>query len=79
MRKRLVDIFLKVANKQIIRQRAGKRLRKLKERFAERGVTNREECKKLVAEDWKDSLNIKSADDEEALEKIDNIRFRFSF
>ena len=66
MRKRLVDIFLKVANRQIIRQRAGRRLRKIKERFAERGVTSREECKKLVAEDWKDSMNIKSAEDEDA-------------
>ena len=79
MRKRLVDIFLKVANRQIIRQRAGRRLRKIKERFAERGVTSREECKKLVAEDWKDSMNIKSAEDEEALENITNIRFTFSF
>ena len=33
MRKRLVEIFLKVANKLIIRQRAGKRLMKMKKRF----------------------------------------------
>jgi hypothetical protein len=41
MRKRLVGIFLKVANKQIIRMRAGKRLLKIKARFAERGINNR--------------------------------------
>jgi len=33
MRKRLVTIFLKVANKLIIRMRAGKRLIKLKGKF----------------------------------------------
>lgn len=33
MRKRLVNIFLKVANKLIIRMRAGKRLKKMKDRF----------------------------------------------
>lgn len=63
MRKRLVVIFLKVANKLIIRMRAAKRLQKLKDRFQELGVTNREECKKMVAEDWKASQNIRVEDD----------------
>tara|TARA_B100000780_G_scaffold105642_1_gene73969 strand:+ start:79 stop:234 length:156 start_codon:yes stop_codon:yes gene_type:complete len=35
MRKRLVTIFLKVANKLIIRMRAGKRLKSLKKKFEE--------------------------------------------
>ena len=60
MRKRLVDIFLKVANKQIIRMRAGKRLAKLKQRFRDLGVTSKEDCRRLVAEDWKDSLNVRA-------------------
>ena len=42
MRKRLVGIFLKVANKQIIRMRAGKRLRLIKENFEKKGITTRE-------------------------------------
>ena len=45
MRKRLVNIFLKVANKLIIRMRAGKRLQQMKKKFEEFGVTNRELCK----------------------------------
>ena len=45
MRKRLVNIFLKVANKLIIRMRAGKRLKQMKKKFEEFGVTNREQCK----------------------------------
>jgi len=60
MRKRLVDIFLKVANKQIIRMRAGKRLAKIKKRFRDMAINNREDCKRLVAEDWKESLNIRA-------------------
>jgi hypothetical protein len=55
MRKRLVGIFLKVTNKLIIRQRAGKRLLKIKKRFAEKGIINRSDAKKMVADDWKAS------------------------
>lgn len=79
MRKRLVDIFLKVANKQIIRARAGKRLKQIKKRFAENAVANREDCKKLVAKDWKESLNVRSAGTEADEENISNVRFKFSF
>lgn len=42
MRKRLVNIFLKVANKQIIRMRAGKRLKSIKELFEKKGITTRD-------------------------------------
>lgn len=78
MRKRLVGIFLKVANKQIIRMRAGKRLMKIKTRFAERGINNRADAKRLVAEDWKDSLNMRSGGEDDA-DNIENVRFEFSF
>lgn len=53
MKRRLLNIFLKVTNGMIMRRRAGKRLEKIKARIAEAGVTNRKECKKWVAEDWK--------------------------
>lgn len=65
MRKRLVGIFLKVANKQIIRMRAGKRLMKIKKRFEENRIANREDAKKLVAEDWKTSLNMRSGGEDD--------------
>ena len=65
MRKRLVDIFLKVANKQIIRMRAGKRLAKIRKRFRDMGINNRKDCKRLVAEDWKESLNIGAEGEED--------------
>ena len=53
MRKRLVGIFLKVANKLIIRIRAGKRLVKIKHRIDQERVYNKEDMKRMVAEDWK--------------------------
>ena len=74
-----MDIFLKVANKQIIRLRAGKRLAKIKKRFRDLGVTSREDCKRLVAEDWKDSLNVKADGSAAEQENISNIGYRFSF
>ncbi len=40
--------------------RAGKRLLKLKKRFRDCNVNNREDCKRLVAEDWKESLNMRA-------------------
>lgn len=53
MRKRLVSIFLKVANKLITRLRAGKRLKKIKHRLQDEKVYSRDDCKRMVAEDWK--------------------------
>ena len=78
MRKRLVSIFLKVANKLIIRQRAGKRLTKMKKRFEEKKIGSREDAKRLVAEDWKDSLNMRVGGDDNT-DNIQNVRFEFSF
>ena len=79
MRKRLVDIFLKVANKQIIRMRAGKRLAKLKQRFRDLGVISKEDCRRLVAEDWKDSLNVRADGAAGEQENIANVGFKFCF
>ena len=53
MRKRLCTIFMKAGNKIITRHRAGKRLIKIKAWFERNGVKNREDTKKMVAEDWK--------------------------
>ena len=57
MRKRLVGIFLKVANKLITRIRAGKRLKAIKKRFADEKIFSRADVERLVAMDWKSSQN----------------------
>lgn len=79
MRKRLVSIFLKVANKLIIRMRAGKRLTKIKRRIIEMGVHNREDMKKMVAEDAKAAINMRQESAEEETDNIQNVGFKFSF
>lgn len=79
MRKRLVSIFLKVANKLIIRMRAGKRLTKIKRRIIEMGVHNREDMKKMVAEDAKAAMNMRQESAEEETDNIQNVGFKFSF
>jgi hypothetical protein len=55
MRRRLVNIFLKVTNKLITRIRAGKRLVKIKQKFEDANAQNREDVKRMVAEDWKEA------------------------
>lgn len=67
MRRRLVGIFLKVTNKLITRIRAGKRLILIKKKFEEFNVQNREDVKKMVAEDWKNAQNARltGSDEEE--------------
>lgn len=49
MRRRLVTLFLKAANKLITRMRAEKRLVKIRTKLREAGVKNREDAKKMVA------------------------------
>jgi hypothetical protein len=49
MRRRLVNIFLKGANKLITRMRAEKRLVKIRVKLREAGVRTREDAKKMVA------------------------------
>lgn len=53
MKRRLNNIFLKTVNGMIMRRRAEKRLEKIKKRLADNGVSNRKDCKKWVADDWK--------------------------
>lgn len=64
MRRRLVHVFLKAANKLMARMRAEKRLVKIRVKLREAGVRNREDCKKLVAKDWKDAQNIRMSDND---------------
>jgi hypothetical protein len=53
MRRRLVNIFLKVSNKLITRMRAGKRLTKIKERLSSENVRSRADAIRMVQEDWR--------------------------
>ena len=57
MRRRLVNIFLKVSNKLICRLRAGKRLTKLKYWIEGNGIKNRADMRAKVIEDWKIAQN----------------------
>ena len=79
MRKRLVSIFLKVANKLITRQRAGKRLKKIKHRLMDEKVYSREDCKRMVAEDWKTAQNMRFDDEEGEDTGINAVKFKFQF
>ncbi len=53
MRRRLVNIFLRVANKVMCRLRAGRRLTKLRAWIETNNVRSREEMRAKVAEDFK--------------------------
>ena len=53
MRRRLVNIFLRVANKIMCRLRAGRRLSKLKSWIEASGIRSREDMRTKVAEDFK--------------------------
>ena len=58
--------------------RAGKRLQKIKKRFADLGINNKEDAKRLVAEDWKNSLNVRVGGEDDS-DNIQNVKFEFSF
>lgn len=79
MRKRLIAIFLKVANLFISRLRAGKRLTKIKAWIANNGIKNRLDMQKKVAEDYKRSVNMRVTDDADGEDNIFNIKFKFQF
>ena len=53
MRRRLVSIFLRSANKIISRLRAGRRLTKIRNWIESNGIRTREDMKVKVAEDFK--------------------------
>jgi hypothetical protein len=78
MRKRTRDIFLRIANKLMTRLRAGKRLARIKQRLKDDGIKNREDAKKMVAEDWRTAQNVRIGDNENE-ENIRNIKFSFNF
>ena len=79
MRKRLVSIFLRAANKLICRLRAGKRLDAIKKFIQEQGIRSRDEMKRTVAEDFKKAQNTRLVDDADSQTDINNIKFEFSF
>lgn len=76
MRRRLVDIFLKVSNKLITRLRAGKRLAKIKNKLKDENVKTREDAKRMVQKDWKEAQNVRLTEDENE-DNIDNVKFKF--
>lgn len=79
MRKRLVNIFLRVSNKLISRLRAGKRLTKLKNWIHGNGIKNRAEMKAMVAEDWKIAQNARQTSSGDSENDIQNVKFTFGF
>ena len=66
MRRRLVNIFLRAANKVMSRLRAGRRLTKLRNWIESNGIKSREDMKEKVAEDFKISQNTRLVDDLES-------------
>lgn len=79
MRRRLVGILLKAANLLITRNRAGKRLSKIKLRLKQENVKTRADARRLVLDDWKSAQNIRLADNDESEDNIDNVPFKFQF
>lgn len=79
MRRRLVSIFLRNANKLICRLRAGRRLAKLRSWIDSNGIRTREDMRTKVAEDFKNSQNTRLVDDSESQNDIRNVKFEFNF
>jgi len=78
MRRRLVAIWLKAANLLITRNRAGKRLTKIKQKLKQENVKTRADARRMVAEDWKAAQNIRIVENE-LEDNVDNIKFKFNF
>lgn len=53
LRKRCLDLLLKSINKLVIRHRAGQRLVQIKQRLKDEAVRTKEDCKRMIKEDWK--------------------------
>ena len=79
MRRRLVNIFLRVANKVMCRLRAGRRLTKLRAWIEQNNVRSRDEMRAKVTEDFKTAQNTRLVDDGESQNDIANVKFTFSF
>lgn len=78
MRRRLVGIWLRAANLLITRNRAGKRLSKIKLRLKQENVKTRADARRLVIQDWKDAQNVRVIDDESE-DNIMQVKFKFTF
>ena len=78
MRRRLVGIWLRAANLLITRNRAGKRLTKIKLRLKQEGVRTRADARRLVLQDWKDAQNVRIVENEKE-DDILNLKFKFCF
>jgi len=79
MRRRLVNIFLRVANKVMCRLRAGRRLTKLRSWIEASGIRSREDMRTKVAEDFKMAQNTRLVDDGSSQNDIANVKFTFNF
>lgn len=77
LRRRCLDIFRKALNKILIRHRAGKRLMMIKNRFKNEQVKNREDCQRMIREDWKTAQNVlyDEKNDFEFKLNLDNVLF----
>jgi len=73
LRRRLVQIFLKVTNKLICSMRAGRRLTKIKYWIGANKIKTRADMTKKVAEDFKKAQNLRITDDANPLDNILNI------
>ena len=58
--------------------RAGKRLKKIKERLLDEGVKSKEDAKRMVQQDWKTAQNIRLVDEDKE-DNFMNIKFKFGF
>ena len=78
MGRRLNGILLRVANKVIVRIRAGKRLNQIRSWIQNNEIKTRDDMKRLVAMDWKRAQNARfgTADNEN---DIRNMKFEFNF
>jgi hypothetical protein len=79
MRRRLVAIFLRVANMFICRLRAGRRLAKLKAFIATNQIKTRADMVRKVNEDYRKAIKAGVVDLDDGSGHIKNIRFRFGF
>ena len=51
-------MLLKSINKLVIRHRAGQRLVQIKQRLKDEAVKTKEDCKRMIKEDWKTAQNV---------------------
>lgn len=79
MKKRLGDIFLKVSNKVIIRQRAARRIKAIKSWLSANSIKSRADCKKMVNEDYRTAMMTDLGGGDGSSTGIDSLRYSFAF